>query len=179
MRVLPILARWEPLYISEVPQRWYRTPLALRRIEAALEAWRGTRYGSGQRLRGVAADCIGAALGVIDDVDGRPRAQDPSVPADTSLHDPASARRAVVALRRLYMPCERVRDGLLQPLDVVVFGPSGGGPGHVMLVGPRRNTLWHCTREAGFHQSGWSTIEGYEVMAAYRMSDRHRWLERR
>lgn len=178
-RVLDMPARWTPLYISEAPLRWYRTPIAVGRIERALESWRETRYGSGQRCRGILADCLGFAFGVIDDVDGRPRAQCSSFPPDVSFHDPRLARRSLALLRRLYEPCQRLRDGLLQPMDVVVVGPSGGGPGHVMLVGYRRNTLWHCARESGVCESGWSLPGEYRLIAAYRMSDRQRWLERR
>jgi hypothetical protein len=145
-------------------------------MENILLAWQGTEYGSGQRCRGSAADCIGFACGALDDIDGRSRARDPRVPADSCLHDPERSREAIRDLLAVYAPWEAVH-GPLQPFDAVLAGPAGGGPGHVLLVGPRRNTLWHCSQALGVHQSGWAFGPGYESLhAAYRLGDRERWL---
>ncbi len=151
------------------------------RLGEALEAWRGTPYLSGQRLRGVGGDCIGAVFGVIDDVDGRPRAQDPMLPADASLHDARSAYKAVAAIRRIYAPAERLRwdSGRLvvEPGDLLIVGTTYGGPGHLMIVGVRKNTIWHAAgRGARFDQTGWALGDGFErLFAVYRLGDRHRW----
>lgn len=154
---------------------------AQERLGDALRAWSGTPYLSGQRLRGVGADCIGAVFGVLDDVDGRPRAQNPQLPADTSLHDRVSAYKAVSAIRHIYAPAERLRwaDGkmVVQPGDLLVVGTTHGGPGHLMIVGVRKNTVWHATRSnAGFAMTGWALGDGFErLFAIYRLQDRERW----
>lgn len=172
MRVCSLYLRWTPLRIAEIDQS-----ATLEAMHDVLAGWEGTRYGSGQRCRGVLADCIGAVFGCIDDLDGRPRAQAPSMPPDSAVHDPSTAAAALRALRELYQPIESLSGVEVQPFDIVVVGPLGGGPSHAMLVGPQRNTLWHCTPGAGFHRAGWSLGEGYEVChSAARIGDRHRWL---
>jgi hypothetical protein len=168
MRVRILGIPWEPLPAGIG---------SLSQIEKALERWRDTPYASGQRSAGYGADCIGFACGAVDDVDGRPRASDPRVPADSCLHDPERSRAAVRRLLAVYEPWIEIPKGdPLQPLDFLVVGPAGGGPGHVILVGPRRNTLWHCTLSAGVHQAGWALGTGYEILHhAYRLGDRERW----
>jgi len=157
--------------------------VAQRRLGEVLESWKGTPYISGQRLRGVGADCIGSVFGAIDELDGRPRAQDPSLPADTALHNPRAAYKAVAAIRRIYAPAERLRcpHGRLsvQPGDLLVVGTSKGGPGHLMIVGARKNTVWHASNSAsGFCQTGWALGDGFErLFAVYRLGDRERWVK--
>lgn len=174
MRVRHLALTWAPLPVE--------LGNAQERLEAALQAWAGTPYISGQRLCGVGCDCIGGVYGVIDEVDGRKRAQDPQLPPDTAMHDPTSAYRAVAAIRRLYSPAERLRrqGGILvvQPGDQVVVGSNNGGPGHLMLVGTRKNTLWHAAgRGARFEQTGWALGDGFErLFAVYRLGDRERWM---
>lgn len=174
-RVHIMSAGWSPLRLPDI-LRVGSEALVLEKLRSILESWQDTKYGSGQRCRGVAADCIGFVSGALDDIDGRPRAQDPRVPVDSCLHDPERSRAAVRDLLDVYKPWVSVsRD--LQPFDVVVAGPAGGGPGHVLLVGPQRNTLWHCSQGQGVHMSGWALGEGYESShAAYRLGDRERWL---
>lgn len=173
MRIYPLRCSWEPL-----PAKLGN---AQERLRAALLAWERTPYVSGQRCRGVAADCIGGVFGVIDDVDGRPRAQDPLLPSDTSLHDSKAAYRAVAALRRIYAPSIRLRECgpelRLQPGDLLVVGTSAGGPGHLMIVGAQKNTIWHASNSRqGFCRSGWCLGDGYErLFSVYRLGDRERW----
>lgn len=162
-------ARWEPL------------PSELDGVQdimlATLEAWRDTPYRSGASMRGVEADCIGALFGVIDDMDGRQRRQDSSMPHDTALHNTEAAIESVKALRRIYAPAERLNHWLYQPGDLLVVGTTAGGPGHLMMVGPKKNTLWHCTSAAKFNQTGWALGLGFErLFGAYRIGDRERWL---
>ena len=40
------------------------------RLRFKLARWEGARYASGHSVVGQAADCIGFALGVLDDLDG-------------------------------------------------------------------------------------------------------------
>lgn len=174
MKVYHLTTDWEPLPAD--------LGNAQERLGEALEAWRGTPYRSGQRLRQVGGDCIGAIFGVIDDVDGRLRGQDPTLPADAALHDPQSAYKAVAAIRRLYAPARRLRwkDGkmALQPGDLLVVGTTYGGPGHLMVVGVKKNTIWHAAgRGARFDQTGWALGDGFErLFAVYRLEDRERWM---
>ncbi len=147
-------------------------------LDAELRAWDRTPYESGQRFKGRGADCIGGVFGVIDALDGRERAQFPGMPHDASLHDRAGAVRAMRELVRRYQPCHRLatRNGMcVQPGDIVGVGPPGGGPGHVLIVGARRNELWQALPLSGFHQSGWSLFAEQVLWAVYRIEDRERW----
>lgn len=161
---------------------WSPLPVELASVPILkkLEAWDGTKYRSGQKCRGVDADCIGFGCGAIDDIDGRPRAQSSKLPADSALHNPKAAVEAIKAIREIYSPAERVHpfDGQLfaQPMDILVVATGAGGPGHMMLVGPEVNTLWHCIQGAGVTKSGWSLFSGFEkVFALYRLGDRDGW----
>lgn len=147
------------------------------RLERILASWDGTRYMSGQQQRGTHADCIGFVFGVVDELYGRPSPPRPSLPPDTAMHSREQALATIKTLRRLYAPNSPVTDGFIEPGDIVVTGHAQGGPGHVMLVGPYRNTLWHCVNEIGVCQTGLGLADGYEtIFGVYRFDDRERWL---
>jgi len=177
VRVRPLRRSWEPLEIVDLfkgsPGAHART---LEAMNDVLALWAGTKYGSGQSCRGVLANCTGFIFGAIDDLDGRPRSQAPSMPDDAALHNPAGATAALFALRELYNPVQAVM-GPVQPFDILVVSPAGAGPSHVMLVGTQPGHLWHCTPASGVHRGGWALGEGYERLhGAFRISDRWRWL---
>lgn len=162
--------QWEPIPGT--------TPALQARMERILAEWQFTPYGSGQSLKGVAADCIGFGCGALDELDGRRRTVGAELPPDASLHDRKKSMKAVAKLRRLFHPAFRVRGRKVQPFDLLVAGPAFGGPGHLMLVGPRRNTLWHCSGGCGTDRAGWALERGYETLfAVYRLADREHWLE--
>ena len=158
----------------------YEGPGGLRvskRLEHILRSWEGTGYIPGQRSRGVAADCVGFVTGVLDELDGRERGRTGDIPPDAAFHSPLKAWGAIARLRRLYKPCKAWRGNVLEPADIVVVGPTGGGPAHIMLVGPRPNTLWHCSSPFGVKQAGWALEEGREILhIVYRLADRRRWV---
>ena len=180
MRVRALHLRWTPLQIlsgGALPYGTFDIAALSLRMQVVLESWEGTKYGSGQRCRGVLADCVGAVFGCIDDVDGRPRAQAPTMPPDSALHDPDTSAAALAALRALYEPVEVLSGSDVQPFDILVVGPAFGGPSHAILVGPQKNTLWHCTPSSGFHRAGWALGTGYEIChGAFRIGDRERWI---
>lgn len=149
-------------------------------LDAALHAWEGTKYESGQRFIQRGCDCIGGVFGVVDMIDGRPRAQFPGMPADAAMHNRAGAIAAVRELVSRYNPCHKVEadaGGIFQvePGDIVVTGSPGGGPGHVEIVGAHKNELWHAQPSPGFHQGGWSFLDQQVLFAIYRIEDKWRW----
>ena len=174
MRFRILRREWSPPSLG----RPVDTAALVNRMDRVLSLWAGTPYGSGQRCRGAAADCIGFVFGAIDDVDGRPRAQAPSMPPDSALHDPDASAAALAALRALYEPVEPVPSGApVEPFDILVVGPRLAGPSHAMLVGTSAGHLWHCTPHAGVHRGGWALGPGYESLrGAFRIGDRRRWL---
>lgn len=146
------------------------------RLERILSRWEGTPYASGQQTCGVAADCIGFAFPVIDELYGRPSPPPGRLPPDVAMHDRQSAFEAVRRLRRMYEPCARVDGRFLEPGDIIVTGPAGGGPGHVMVVGPRKNTIWHCSTGRGVCWTGIGYLRSHmQLHAVYRFTDRWRW----
>lgn len=142
--------------------------------------WLGTPYESGQSFPKRGADCTGSIFGIIDAMDGRKRMEPAGFPHDGSLHDRAGAIRTVREIIRRYSPCHKVEadeNGMFQvePGDIVVTGMPGGGPGHVEMVGPNPNELYHSMPTPGFHQGGWSFLEQQILYAIYRIEDKHRW----
>lgn len=153
----------------------------LAKLGRVLGDWQGTPYESGQRFKGRAADCIGAVFGVFDELDGRVRAVDPQMPQDVAMHSRSSAVAAMRALLRIYAPVKKLRTvagaaTLVHPGDLVITGPLNGGPGHIAMVGPRRNELWHATAGPGFHQSGWSLTRDQVLHAVFRPQEKFRWI---
>lgn len=95
-----------------------------------------------------------------------------AIPPDTALHDPKKAVRAVRAIAGRY-PNEIIRNGEVEPGDIVIVA-VGKGPGHVMIVGPQPNTLWHCMQTAGVVRTGFENFG--RVLRVWRGKDRHLWL---
>lgn len=158
---------WEPL----------EDELALAALERKLELWRGTRYGIGQQCRGIAADCVRFVCGVLDDLTGA-RNDVVTLPPDTCFHDPDLAREGMHRVRALYDPTVEIADGTVQPGDIIVTGPKGTGPSHALIVGPRKNTAWHCAAPHG-NRGGVSIIGmraiyiiGHVVYTVFRLSER-------
>lgn len=173
-------ARWQPINAP-----------TMARMRDVLLRWEDTPYRSGGSLCGVEADCIGSVFGVIDDLDGRERRKNSDMPHDTALHNQEAAFGAVSRLRHIYEPAEKlemtevpvrpplrsmVQGYVLEPGDLLVVGTSAGGPGHLMIVGPQENTIWHSVQGQGFRMGGWGLGDGWErLFAAYRLGDRERW----
>lgn len=159
-------------------------------LAAELERWRGTPYESGQSFPQRGADCTGSVFGVVDAMDGRARMAPPGFPHDASMHDRAGAIATVREIVRRYSPCHKVEpvrfdeEGqacqptwYVEPGDIVVTGLRQGGPGHVELVGPRKNELWHAQPSTGFVQGGWGFFQEQVLYAVYRIEDKHRWRQ--
>lgn len=147
------------------------------RLALVISNWEGTPYMSGQQQRGTAADCIGFVFGVVDEMYGRKSPDRTVLPPDTAMHSREQALATIRALRRLYAPNEPVTDGTIEPGDIIVTGHRQGGPGHVMIAGSKRNTLWHCVNEIGVCQTGIGFADGYErIFGVYRFNDRERWI---
>lgn len=155
------LVRWRPLADARSSAR----------LAEVLAAWDMTPYRPGQQRRGVGADCVRFVAAVFDELLGR-QTEITTLPPDTCMHDPAKAAAAVARLRALF-DSDEVLDGSMEPGDAVVTGPIVGGPGHVMVVGPQRNTLWHAARPC-VHRTGLGGIYllGHRVFRVYRLRDR-------
>lgn len=142
------------------------------RIEAVLARWDGTPYMKGQQCRGAGVDCLRYVTAVLDELNGFARCPIPNIPQDAAMHDPTLAARTMRAIINAYGPATVVRDRVVEPGDVVVVGPPGGGPGHAMIVGsPYR--IWHATNRS-VQRTG-MTIVGMKVFRVYRPIGKERW----
>lgn len=181
VRYVPMPLRWRTFVLDETGIHRAAEAALLRRLGRILEAWEGTPYRIGQCLRGTGAYCTAFLCAVLDDLYRRPEATPlPEIPIDASMHAPETARSGLRWFLEHYPNHERVQPGpdgytVVQPGDVLVTGPQGGGPGHAILVGPRENTLWQCSG-LGVHYTGLALYEHYDLYAVYRMTDRHQWL---
>lgn len=118
-------------------------------VKAAIEHWEGTPYVLGSQAPGRSGgtDCVRFMAAVLDRLFWKRTAIE-TLPQDQALHDRAGAIAAMLSIRKLYMPNRVVRDGTLEPGDVLVLGPRNGGPGHVMIAGADR-FLWHAEGPGG------------------------------
>lgn len=147
MHMLPLTVKWqEPKYGSG-------------ELEILLNMWAGTEYVSGgSSIDG--ADCLGSVFSIH----GLPHDR---IPADTSMHDPETARATMKHLIR-EANLEVVDGGFVLPGDLLVFCTASGGPAHLAIVGTQRNTFWHSTPGAGFSKSGWACPPGQQLLRCFR-----------
>lgn len=152
------------------------------RLAAEILPWDGTRYAKGQSVRSVAANCVGFFVRVYEGLYGLDRWRIPTVADDAAFHSPPTARRALRALIEHFRPFIIGRSVVspggepvnVSPGDVIVSGPHRGGPGHVLIVGWRRNTMWHAASPSGVHMTG-MTIPQHAVYRVYRT--RKEWVD--
>lgn len=155
------------------------------RLASVLASWEDTPYSSTQAVRGVGVYCTAFVCGVLDDLY---RVERPTplntIPHDVSMHCGASSRAGLRWFLRHYPTADRIysattaEDGEqveVQPGDILITGPVGGGPGHAILIGPRRNVMWQASG-AHVHYTGFCVPTGYMLYAVYRFSDKERWI---
>jgi cell wall-associated NlpC family hydrolase len=95
-----------------------------------LKLWEGTKYAPGQRVRGVAADCIGFASGVLDALYGT---KTPLVKSE--------GWKMVRDLRQAW-PCREASLAEVGPGDILV---CGGVPEHFHIyIIENDQKYWHC-----------------------------------
>lgn len=172
LRMLPLPLAFEPLPLELDPDGAIAA-----RFARILASWEWTRYLPGCQAKGATGgvDCVRFVAGVLDELYGFARVPIDRLPQDIALHRPKGARAAMRKILRIYSPHERVTGIAVQPADILVVGEPRGGPGHAMIVGPRRNTLWHAT-PIGVHYTGFGQYAGRAVVhEVYRMRDRARW----
>jgi len=137
----------------------------------------GTQYLPGQCCKGVAVDCVGFVLGVLMDLSGETGFVRAEWPQDASMHDAKGSFKAMKVIAENFKPYKIIRDGFIEPGDVIVVGPHGGGPGHGMIVGARKNTIWHATGD-GVQYTGishlWLTDQ--RIFRIYRYLRKESWL---
>jgi hypothetical protein len=158
-------------YIPNLP--WIELPEpALGALRIVLQSWHETPYMAGQALKGVGVDCVRFVCEVIRELEGQEEIPLVNIPADASLHNRAGAMAAFHQIISAYQPATRV--STLQPGDVLVIGPANGGPGHAMIAGPIKNTLWHSC-SMGVQMTGIGFVSGYQKIFGIYRKDKSAW----
>lgn len=152
----------------------------LYRLERTCEVWDGTPYMPGQRWASPSGgvDCVRFVCAVLDEMYGVHH-EIPRDVQDRSLHDPAGAQRVMDLIRSYYPDHSQLEkhDRVVEPGDIIVTGHSGGGPGHAILVGPRKNTLWQATRRA-VRMCGMGLLAHYQQIWTIIRPDKTLWVSR-
>lgn len=155
---------------------WRPLPEIEPRLQEVLHAWDRTPYHAGWQAPGLGVDCVRFVCGVLDALHGTstPLA---TLPPDAAMHDPKGAARTMRLIRKSFPEHETIRSGHLEPGDVIVAGPAVGGPGHAMIAGYQRNTIWHSTG-IGVQRTGLGFVCSYHsrVFRIYRHKDKRSWL---
>ena len=148
------------------------------KLRAILESWKDTPYMVCQQEKRVGVDCVRFVAAVWDEMLARPGDQIPRLSRDASLNNPRKTMEFMRMLLERYAPVEELTNKhyVVEPGDVLVVRARGGGPGHVILVGPDQNTTWQAgTRKVV--RSGWMLLDRYQVLSHwFRYGDRSKWL---
>jgi cell wall-associated NlpC family hydrolase len=147
---------------------------AMDRLEQVLRSWEGTPYVGGQCRKGVGVYCTAFVAAVLDELYRRPATPLPNLPIDIAFHRREGAMAGLRHFLRAYPNWSKVEDDTLEPGDVLVTGPIGGGPGHAMIAGGRRHTIWHASGSK-VTWSGMAISGQYRLHAVYRLLDKDTW----
>jgi hypothetical protein len=162
-----------------MPLKWTEfegDPRACKRLGAILDTWERTPYSEnpGPNPKGIGVSCVGFLCGVLDELH---RAMDPidypSLPRDLGMNNPSEARTTLRHMLEAFPKHDRVNVMSVQPGDILVVGQAG--PGHAMIVGPRRNTIWHAGGPS-VHYTGWVLPPHSKLFAVYRLRNRDSWI---
>jgi cell wall-associated NlpC family hydrolase len=169
---------------ADLPPRWVAV------LMAELSRWGGTPYVPGQGAPQMGADCIGFGAAVYDHLYGfGPDA--PPLPRhawDVAFHNGREAAKTTAQIRRRWPGVVQVwRRGerklgrpltadMLEPGDALIVAVSGGAPGHMMIVGGRPHTLFHCDPNAGVCYTG-SGQYLRRVVRVWRSAVRESWAD--
>ena len=164
---------WTPLSLAQPYKDRF-----LSKLRKELLSWEGTPYRENTCVKGMGVDCVRFVCAVLDHMQNGGNTDLPFLPQDASLHSPTSAKAAMRLIKSLYGPNYAVKDYTLEPGDVIVAGPEGGGPGHALIVGDQPNQIWHSTGRR-VHRTGMSfykTTAFPLIFRVYRHSDRRDWI---
>lgn len=167
-----------PIVYRALPHRWASSEIGYEgRLEEILQSWHGTPWRDGMQTKGAGVDCIRFVFAVLAELEGREPDEIPKFSHQISFHQPEWAFRKVIEMRRAYPEFQRVRRyDEIEPADVLVTKSAGGGPGHMLIAGGRRNTLWQAGTH-GVRQGGLALVEGCQQLCYhYRSKRRERWL---
>ncbi len=148
------------------------------RLTAILESWRDTPYCLNQACKKVAVDCVRFVFSTLNEMYGFAKGEVMRLPADTAFHNKEKCIAAVRFLMGVYSPCRFVKDGSIEPGDIILTGTVGGSPGHAMVAGPNQSELWHST-DSGVCKTGISFSRDLDLFTFHKIirpEDKHLWV---
>lgn len=167
----PKIVEWHPLPEILAPQA--------RVLAAELGLWDRTPYRGGWQAMGIGVDCVRFVAAILDAMRRR-KTDIKTLPDDTALHSRETAIEGMLRLRRALEPNAMIppEAGVLhvEPGDILVTGPTGGGPGHAMIVGCRQNVLWEASN-LSVRRVGLSGLRRKDTVCyyAFRPTDKAAW----
>jgi len=148
------------------------------RLEVCLQSWVGTPYIELERIKAMGVDCIQLVAAFLDEMHRAPAGTTslPRMSAAAARHRPDLASKVIKLLRRAHSGSTIVRDGIVEPGDVLVVRSilTTDGPeheGHTMIAGARPYTVYHAVRPRVCQ----SSCEGWEIMRVYRPKEKQSW----
>jgi cell wall-associated NlpC family hydrolase len=175
----PSYAHYDSAGLTWKPLDFEGSDKVTQKIEKICALWDHTPYISGQQSPGEkgGVDCVRFVCAVLDACYG----VDHNIPRqvqDRALHDPEGAQAVVTMIREYYPDHKDLPDGdrEVEPGDIIVTGHSQGGPGHAILVGARKNTLWQAmTRRV--RMGGLGLLRHYQQIFVIIRPDKTLWLD--
>lgn len=162
--------------------RWrlVKHPGALAGLERELARWAGTpfRFGHGVPGPDGGVDCIHLIGAVLDGV--RQKATPTPVqsyPAGHAVNNPQLAWERMRDLVETFAPIECVRDGSIEPGDVLaVAAKSVAGPHHLLLAGVGTWDLWEAIKPQHVAKQGRGRLmRDLRVLRTWRPTDKATW----
>ena len=172
----PAVAHHSDQGLSWKPLDFPGSDVVTARIQAACERWEDTPYMAGQQVPGMGVDCVRLVCGVMNELYGV-KHDIPREIQDRSLHDPAGAQKVTDLICTYYADHVALNraDRCVEPGDVVVTGHGLGGPGHALLVGAEKNTMWQAMRRQ-VRKGGLGLITHYQQIFVIYRPDKTLWL---
>lgn len=166
---------WKPLYVCNLSEK--ENQKILQRMHLILESWKDTPYVTGQQIRQKAVDCIRFVTAFYDELYRKNiPTEAPRVSPGFNIHNMSSAMKVMRKVLKQYPNHEIVKENALEPGDLILVGPISGGPGHPMIVGPQKNTIWHCAKPRVV-MTGWGLLENeMKIFRILRAKDREKWV---
>lgn len=163
--------------------RWVRTSKSVGdRLIQVVSMWDKTPYQPGQRAKKIGVDCVRFVSCVLDELyNVEVPTSVPRMQVDAALHSMAVSSKVIRLLRKSWEGSDVVRDGTIQPGDVIVTraesGNSPARPAHVMIALVEPFTAAHAIPGVGVVVGSVQNTRG--IVRVYRLRGKASWASKR
>jgi hypothetical protein len=148
-------------------------------VDACLSRWKGTPYLPAHRIRAMGVDCYQVVAAFLDEMAGKPlgHTELPKLSPDIARHRPDLARAAIRRLREANGGSWSLREGPVEPGDILVVRSilrtdGHAYEGHTMIASGVPFKVLHAVRP----RVCWTTCEHREIMSVYRPKEKAAWI---